>query len=487
MRSHLRHAIPREPFSPSDASESRTSSDMGKSSDYSTLFKENFCVAAKDLADLIQEPLEDIGVLYGGIMNTGTLSKAAKLKYHGLKIRNKTIEAAERGESPIVFGRGQLLFLVRQANRAESSRLQAVGHRFAAMPNVIGSLARSMEVTCEELIPQLESMRDSASDEHLLAPGVHLAYFAIRPVLRRGFDILVRKDASNLIPTIPFRKSKLEQWQLDILSGMNNLTVATCCDMLGEKTKLEYKREQKFADELLKGILQLAEIVGDPFFLEARLVARPLMAPCSPSNKYGSQQQALLITFSNMIDAHQNNATNARLHFAPMKLFVCQQRAYKGCPDNGFFAKKIYEEFAALVEPSDDHYHRVSADGPHYRNRSSIDTFQSMSDASPSPAKKKTWPSRVHVKGFDVHNDNSSAKHLVSPGSVKLYGGINVSSEIDIDNSEVSRESHGSDIEMKKLGGASEFVVADTEVETFADVLVHITVNDRKKQPAVAL
>ncbi|KAK3171199.1 hypothetical protein OEA41_003283 [Lepraria neglecta] len=40
--------------------------------------RELFCVAASDLSALIQVPYENIGILYGSIMRTGTLKKHAK-------------------------------------------------------------------------------------------------------------------------------------------------------------------------------------------------------------------------------------------------------------------------------------------------------------------------------------------------------------------------------------------------------------------------
>lgn len=48
--------------------------------DYSALFKKLFCVAAKNLADIVQLPLEDVGVLDGTIMNSGIMSSTTPKK-----------------------------------------------------------------------------------------------------------------------------------------------------------------------------------------------------------------------------------------------------------------------------------------------------------------------------------------------------------------------------------------------------------------------
>lgn len=118
-----------------------------KDDDYSVTFKELFCVAASDLSALIQVPFENIGMLYGSIMRTGKLKKHAKWKQLQAMLKPNKLDKAGKSQSSTVFGRGQLLFLVRRVNRFESARLQAVGHRFASIANVVDFLARSMEIT----------------------------------------------------------------------------------------------------------------------------------------------------------------------------------------------------------------------------------------------------------------------------------------------------------------------------------------------------
>ena len=183
MRSHLHNVKPIK----SSRYRRRVGSVDGSAGDYSTLFKKLFCVAAKELADIVQLPLEDIGVLDGTIMNTGTLSKSARLRLlRGISTRHNELDNAEKGRLSMVFGRGQLLFLVRRASRSQASRLRSTGHRFATISNVAELLARSMEVTKEELLPQLRRMRDQSETERLLEPGVHLGLFRSTPNLPQG-------------------------------------------------------------------------------------------------------------------------------------------------------------------------------------------------------------------------------------------------------------------------------------------------------------
>lgn len=45
---------------------------------YPIVFRELFCIAAADLANDLNQPLENAGILYGEILNTGQKPKAKK-------------------------------------------------------------------------------------------------------------------------------------------------------------------------------------------------------------------------------------------------------------------------------------------------------------------------------------------------------------------------------------------------------------------------
>ena len=234
------------------------------------------------------------------------------------------LDKAERGQSSTAFERGQLLFLVRRVNRFESARLQAVGYRFASIANIVDFLARSMEITREELRPRLENMRDNSEKEHFLEPGVHLACFALRPIFQRGFEILVRKDVGYLLPTIPLLGSKLEHWQLQILQVMNNWTVATCRERLRGRSLVVNEQEQQFVRQFFEAITVLANKIDRSFFQDVRLVARPLHAPAASYSGGQAQQGAFMIAFRIIADAYQESSLNDDFEFAPSKSFLVQ-------------------------------------------------------------------------------------------------------------------------------------------------------------------
>src|SRR5258706_13955738 len=110
--------------------------------DYSIIFRELFCVAAADLAKQLNEPLENVGVLFDEIFNTGQ-KVASKPKGWGSLIQSSV--DIERGRISLPqFGRGQLLFLTRRATLSEAEILQAGGFRFTPIQNILYIVALSI-------------------------------------------------------------------------------------------------------------------------------------------------------------------------------------------------------------------------------------------------------------------------------------------------------------------------------------------------------
>ena len=69
------------------------------SADYSVLFREMFCIAARRLADSMCLPFENMGILYDRILETGN---------------GTTNRSSALGGSAPQFGKGQFLFLVKR-------------------------------------------------------------------------------------------------------------------------------------------------------------------------------------------------------------------------------------------------------------------------------------------------------------------------------------------------------------------------------------
>ena len=454
--------------------------------DYSQAFKELFCIAACDLASLIQEPLEHIGVLYDEIISTGTVRMGTKATLLSRTSGASILNDVERGRTGTTFGRGQLLFVVRHTNKLESAHLQAVGFRFAAVPNVIEHLARSMQVTADELSPRLDSMRSYSTPPQILEPGVHLACFALRPLFQRGFDVLVCKGAKNLLPTMSLPIPELSRWHMDFIRRMDDWTVASCLEWL-RKTQFSRKEEQHFAGSLFDGITALADQIENPFFQEARLTARPLRAPCRSPSGSQAMDEAMIVGFRVITDVYQSRALNRRFEFTPSRFFLCQQHVYKNSPDHEIFARRIHREFAAVVDRKDAGNGLNPRHSSHGSKLYHPEMVSHMAASPQTPTSRWKWPfpsrdpSPNRVKG-----DNSSEKNLVEVQSEvpsnPPFGGIHVSNEVTIDVSEVRHGDGSPDIEMKNLGVYSEAGVAPIEKETFVDELMSLTIGERRQQ-----
>ena len=470
------------------SSDSRSISSASRDEDYARTFKELFCVAASDIANLLQVPLGDVGLLHGSVMCTGTLTKDRIWKNYWSLWKQNRIDHAEKGLSPTLFGRGQLLFLTRRINRFEAGHFQALGYRFANVSNVVEFLARSMEVPQAELRPHLEDMRRHSEGEYFLEPGVHLACFALRPVLQRGFDIIVRKDFDYMLPTVQLSNSKLEHWQLEILQNMNNWTVATCRERLQGMLLFVKHPEQMFARQLFDAITALASEIDSPFFQDARLVARPLLTPASYFKGGQSQQQAQLLAFRIIADNHEFSSSYEDYKLVPSRFFLVQQHAYMNSKDNDIFGRRILQEFAAIAERCNSSgaptTHETRSSLP--RSMSSGLGFMRQRSRSASPARPRPWLSRTKSPTHRVLEDKASDDSeltLINSNPKQSFGGIHVLSEVEIDIGKTQLlEPTIPHFELERLGSTTEASVGNSESPSFADELMILTTEERRRK-----
>lgn len=470
MRTHLRATSFAKGSHLGSTNPSKESVDMTE--DYSQAFKELFCVAAADLASMIQEPLENLGALYDDIISTGTVRKKGRAK-----LFSKTTEADLERASQITFGRGQLLFVVRKTSKLEAAQLQAAGFRFAALHNVIDILAQSMQVTTQDLLPHLESMRNYQVLPKMLEPGVHLACFALRPVFQRGFDVMVDSGAKNLLPTVPLSMPRLDRWHTDFISRLDDWEVTRCLEWLGKQAADESVSEDEkiFSGQLYRALNQLVAYIDDPFFLSAHLTARPLRSPCQSSDGSSTLGQAEIIAFRCITDVHQSWLRSSRVQFSPSRFFRDQQHVYPNSPDHAIFAGRAHKEFAPLHERKE----RVTANSRSSTGISRARNILSRSASSPTvPTCAFHSPSSDF--GAGIAGDNSSEKHLVEAQSYSPFGGIHVANEVSIDVTEIRRDEQTPEMEMTNLGVRSEVAVAPTERESFVDELMALTIGERR-------
>lgn len=391
--------------------------------DYSVIFKESFCVAASEIADELGESFEDLGVLYDEVMNTGTTT-ASKLSFKRvLSKATPRLPDLEAGQlSGKSFGRGQLLCLVRRTNKAEAALLQSRGFRFTSLNHVYESLAEDLQVRQAEVMVHFGRMQNYARSERILEPGVHLACFAIRAKVGGGFDVLVRENARNQLPSKQTSVEHLEDWHRAMLQKIDGWSVSACLKSLREQATTP--AELDLATELMDSITNLAEDVADPLFQEALVVAEPIAAPCRAPSGSHAPGRATLIALRLILPIHSRPST-PRLIFSPLSLFRCQQYVYANSPDHEVFARRVHREFAPIVDSTT--YSTVV-----YRSPSQGPLPLTLSKPNPS---RKTWWALTSLErrwSGACESESSSEKTSSGAGDRQSWGGILVSEEVNI-------------------------------------------------------
>ncbi|KAI9761140.1 MAG: hypothetical protein M4579_001187 [Chaenotheca gracillima] len=428
--------------------------------DYSVVFRELFCVAASELAEQVNEPLENLGVLYDEILSTGHTRGF-------LKARHDNVDLEQGAPAPMIFGRGQLLFAVRQTNKLESARLQASGFRFASIQNVLDILARSMQVGREELSNHLQNMRAYASEEQITDPGVYLGCFAIRANVSGGFEVLAQSKAKSQLPSTKLPMSGLEDWHRSVLDQLDGCSASTCMNALQAQMSSTDIKLQSFTTQLYNAILTLSDQLSGIHFMDSLLIAKPVSVPCRSVNVAGEPGEAFLIAFQ-MIVSIQTRTPSSQFEFSPLRFFRTQQYVSKDARDHHLFARKIRQEFAPVLN-------RV----PHQSvsQRVSSKDVPRMLRSKGTPG--KSWFGRSNAaerQSSVVNPDNSSEKHLVDSHGL---GGILVSQEISVDVRELAQEE--SDVELQDM--ATTIGIDTAEIEdspTYVDQLFAVCIEGRQ-------
>ncbi|KAH6721072.1 hypothetical protein BKA61DRAFT_504742 [Leptodontidium sp. MPI-SDFR-AT-0119] len=511
MRNHLYNDSTQRASRASLKAEVNLGSGDGESpDDYSIILRELFCIAAADLAEQLNEPLENVGILFDQVLGTGQTKTSSKSKVLGSS-RGGFNDLESDGMAMPTLGRGQLLFLVRRANRREAERFAASGYRFAEVQNVAHIITRNMQINCNDLQGRLTSMHEYSSDTNVLKPGVHLACFAIRASVRGGFDILTRKDARNQLPTMQLPIDNLDNWQISYLAQLDGSSVTACLKFLKERlaSPESTKKEQSFATQLYDALVGLDEEMGDTF-ADAVLIGSPISAPCyGPGGDNAKPAQATLITFRTIVPI-QFRAQGLKFGFTPLSFFRTQQCVYKNSPDHARFARAIHKEFGPLVNKKklssrDDDENLESAGSTGKFSRRLKRNVRGPLDA---PMKGEGVP-KAHSKTlssltFWNRKESSGVARGASPTKIALdssseirlvetqtFGGIMVSQEVSVDVRDFEAYSQqragGLDDESSKtgvngiqMGTTGEAMREVDDAETYVDRLLAICIATRR-------
>lgn len=510
MRHHLRTMgtvkDPTRPITP--GSESDYSKEEAE--DYSILFREHFCVAASELADELSTSLDDLGVLYNGIMMTGSLAPEFQPKRRKMDLKKRHSNDLEAGiVNPTMFGRGQLLFLVRSLDKAEAQKLVADGYRFAHVHHVGDIIARSMQVPQSEMIMTIDRLQKYCVkvEENELAANSYLACFAMRAAVKTSsgsWEVLAPKDDPSTLPMVELSSDPLKPWQTKMLTRLDGLSVNQCLAWLNNKAaESTVIQEKEFMETLLDQISALAVEVPEPFFGHALFCSKPVKAPGIGLAAGDSEIAAggiSIFAFCIIPDVHASSikSTN-KLTYVPLSFFRCSQRVYRNSPDHAILARKIHREFGAILSSSQ----MASIAAVPFGRKDSIGKGSfSLSEhftpqRSPGSSKrlvKKKWPfilpgTPLHLQPpSHIRQETSSENGLIDEQSMSdrkssepnaaipvghAFGGIMVSSDTTVEVQAKDEFDNGSTtIEM--MGIKTEAGQGAKEEPTYVDELFRI-------------
>ncbi|KAK5162749.1 hypothetical protein LTR04_003026 [Oleoguttula sp. CCFEE 6159] len=477
MRTHLRALSNwKDDTRPSSSSNSSFMEDENNI-DYSVIFRESFCVAASDLANALSEPLKDIGVLYDAIMNTGSLDRP-KTHVPFWRPNNKSTVDLESGVvSPPLFGKGQLLFVVRQANHTERARLESRGYRFASIDHVGSILARNMQVPAADLLMHVDRLRNYRRVVYIPERnGTFLACFAIRAKpSHQGFDVLVQRKHRDRLPSVRLSPEQLGPWHTHFLSQLEGMSVAACLQWLGaalSNPEVSTPRELNFIQLLHTRIEDLVAKVNEPWFgHQAIFTSHGVVAHyTSPTDTVDCR--STIFAFCAMAEVHHTSAKlSNELVYTSFSFFKSRQRTYKHSPDHALLVREIHQEFSPFLA------------------RKELRSASAMRRGSVAPqgsqkSRRSLWPFKTasHPRwSVSTRNDSSSERDTAdSPSrlnssaghsSGQPWGGILTTSETVVDTTNKTN----SYVEMHNMGISADVTAMDKEEITFVDELFAVT------------
>ncbi|KAK4575291.1 hypothetical protein LTR86_001144 [Recurvomyces mirabilis] len=481
MKNHLAaHSVDSEEDSKPISSSSSAHYDPEALSDYSIIFREQFCCAAASLAAAMHIPTERIGVLYDKIIETGIIRAEDR---HGRRTQPDTLDL-ESGKSVKIFGRGQALFITRQLNGEDADKLLNAGFRFGSVQQVGRNIAQMMQIPLPALEYHLGGLRRYADKlETLEKPGTWLSFFGLIPRPNsKGFDVGVKKDDQDQLPDVQILTTEPQQWQTEFLQRLDGLRTRPFMSFLEDRSNVDRERgprEQEFASSLLKAVAMLGRTVPTDWFREARFLARPVFGHYSQGRK-NRAVVTWIYAFCVIADMHTSLESCDGIARLPLTFFSSRQRCYSGSPDHSILAQEIHQEFSPLLSrrmamPSRDRKRRVSLHRK--RTTSNIGSTYIPRDFTSRRS------SLVQSESDSVHElVNRPSKRTLGPNireeeiqeaeQGNFWGGILVNSETVVKSdskSDYSTESKQQGLGMKVAVGTAK------QEDTFVDELMEVT------------
>ena len=317
---------------------------------FAPIFKQLFCVAAQQLATLVHEPLERIGTLFEEPLDTGTILVSNPTKPVGSgSTKSLGTNDVEAGPGTQAITRGKYFFITRQLNRTEVARFASYGYRFANIGQIAEPLAQSMQVNRENMMAHIERMKLTASPDHLLPPGLHLACFMLRPSMYKSFDVLVPKLKQNQLPYVTVHSYAFSQGQMESLRAFDDLTIREVMKLLANpSTGLELREESRW--QLYNAFVKLLEIMGDTdSMMQAKFSTKEFYLPCRGGSDT-TNNTCTFLTVRVVTNIH-SAIVRKNLTYIPLAFFSAQQQVEAlGFHDfhDEIFAQKVRRDFSHL-------------------------------------------------------------------------------------------------------------------------------------------
>lgn len=494
MKSHLiaqreHNDLGSRPESPA----SSTIYDPSTYTDYSVIFRERFCVAAANLASSLHVPLEKLGVLYDRIIETATLPDTHPMM-RNVRPTSKQ-EDIELGTTlrKLVFGKGQILFVVRQVDTEEVVRLLNAGFRFAAVPNVARTIAASLQVPVTVLESHcVELQRYVQNLEKLDKSGTWLGLFAPIAKAHGGFDIVVNKYAQNQLPDVQLLKNPPQPWQHDVLVAMDGLRPHACIRQMEKRLAVSEDRtpqsirEKTFASTVISSIQALDRNLPSEWFGQSHFLAKAHNAHYSTVTG-GQAMPTVIYSFVVMADMHVAIDAFDSVSRVPMSFFSIRQRCYAGSPDHQNLARDIHAEFGPLFG------RKIAKTQQSSKLKSSLGNKLKRLDSSPGEAaiykeRKSSYTDTdtssenglvdkvepIAVHSSQIHDAESEADNGRRDN---FWGGIMVNSEMTIQNEGRVESSEGNNRKFGASGGMGLQTAVSTakQEDTFVEELMAVT------------
>jgi hypothetical protein len=324
---------------------------------YDIILRELFCLAAAELADRFHEDLTSVGVLWDEILLTGPVGQwprpQSRMSSHlslswGMGVGHEDIDI-EKGLNARqqVFGRGFLLLLARRVESdQDANRFMSAGYRFAELHQVIDIIKSGMQIQSTEFETKLRSMSTYATKHDEAPSGVHIGFFAIRASVKSGFDVLVQKNARNLLPSMALPLKTLENWHIQFLKRFGNMPVVKILQSLNETSVRQSAQESEFAAQLSETIKTLCEWTQEPLFEDAALTSTIARVPCRDNEEW---MQSTMIVMRLMIPIH-SVLSSPNCEFVPLSFFKMRQAPAQF--QQGFM-QGVHQGFEHIVKLAD--------------------------------------------------------------------------------------------------------------------------------------